>query len=108
MSTDSIKFLEKNACHLFWGSGHFCHFNWHQTIFFNVACCKDIYMSLIYRNYMRNLRNAFQIEPSIPIPISSVSSVPQTTIDTSAMLAIEKTFAMRYKIINAIINRNRL
>ena len=57
---------------------------------------------------MRNLRNLF---PSVSIPsspqIPQPQPQPQTTVDASAILAVEKIFAMRQKIIKTIIDRNR-
>jgi hypothetical protein len=64
--------------------------------------------------YMHGLRNAFNTEPSENTPIPSFSFIPQpqpqqetTAVDATAMLVVEKIFAMRYEIMRAIINRNR-
>jgi hypothetical protein len=71
-------------------------------------------MSSVYRNYMNNLKNLLNIQQQPTAPIPSFSYIPQpeqgpASIDASAAaLAVEKIFAMRQRIINAIIAKNRL
>jgi hypothetical protein len=69
-------------------------------------------MSSVYRNYTNNLKNLLNIQQQPTAPIPSFSYIPQpeqgpASIDASAALAVEKIFAMRHKIMNAIISRNR-